>query len=282
MQRRLFICGLCGAAIPKVRARAQSTPADAHFLCSTIDPEPSAFNIVDHSASFSMSPLEITNKLKQFSINDHGTAYLKERWRPSDGLTPDTNIVTLGVHFMEADSDKIAIVKEVAYQWLSGELGNYVQLRFDVPVAQSQIRVRFAPSLGNNSYVGRQNLLIAKTSHTMNLQNIIPRIVLHEFGHALGLQHEQHHPDGGIQWNEKVVIEDLRASQGWSDDYIRASVINRFRKEFSCVGDPKFNDKSIMLYEIPPRWTTNGFSSPVNEVISQRDRDCLVGLYSIR
>ena len=31
------------------------------------------------------------------------------------------------------------------------------------------------------------------------------RVVLHEFGHALGLIHEHQNPEGGIEWNEPAV-----------------------------------------------------------------------------
>jgi serralysin len=96
------------------------------------------------------------------------------------------------------------------------------------------------------------------------------------------LHHEHHHPEGKYIWDDDVVIAELRASQGWTPEYIITNVINRFSSAAACVGDPEFNQDSIMLYEIPARWTKNGVSSPLNTEISARDRQCLVGVYRPR
>ena len=43
------------------------------------------------------------------------------------------------------------------------------------------------------------------------------RVVLHEFGHALGLIHEHQNPADGIEWDNLVVIKDLTGPpNNWS------------------------------------------------------------------
>ena len=42
-------------------------------------------------------------------------------------------------------------------------------------------------------------------------------VIIHEFGHALGMVHEHQNPTGGIQWNEQAVLNyyDKRFKRGW-------------------------------------------------------------------
>ncbi|AUF95294.1 hypothetical protein CXQ80_05360 [Pseudomonas sp. 02C 26] len=80
--------------------------------------------------------------------------------------------------------------------------------------AKAQIRVLTGKDvLHNQSDLGTDAL--AYTDETMCL-NVAPGEewfecpVLHEFGHALGLQHEHTHPDANIPWNEQALIATLR------------------------------------------------------------------------
>ena len=55
------------------------------------------------------------------------------------------------------------------------------------------------------------------------------RVVLHEFGHALGLIHEHQNPEGGIQWNEPAVKADLSGPpNNWDDETIRHNVLDHY------------------------------------------------------
>ena len=57
------------------------------------------------------------------------------------------------------------------------------------------------------------------------------RVVLHEFGHALGLIHERQNPSGGIQWNKPVVY---RYYQGPPNFWVPQQVdINLFRNSMT-------------------------------------------------
>ena len=51
----------------------------------------------------------------------------------------------------------------------------------------------------------------------------VRRVVLHEFGHALGLIHEHQNPGGEIKWNRDQVIKDLSGPpNNWSLDVIES------------------------------------------------------------
>lgn len=76
----------------------------------------------------------------------------------------------------------------------------YANITFKKVDKDGDIRIKFDPNLGSWSYVGRQCLQVPQDQATMNLAWIDKRtskpdanekgIILHEFGHALGLVHE--------------------------------------------------------------------------------------------
>lgn len=76
----------------------------------------------------------------------------------------------------------------------------------------------------------------------------IKRVVLHEFGHALGLIHEQKRPDAPIEWHEQEVF-DYYAYTGWDNEQIREQVMKPFTGPL--VDASPFDPTSIMIYPIP-------------------------------
>lgn len=289
LTRRAFATGACCTAHAGLLRAQESAMKPRAWLCTAIDPPPQpGFSVQNYAASTGGHAKDLIRAQAEFKLTDYGTQLLARRWRQSDGLTPNTGVITLGVAFLDSDPASAAIVRSAAPRWLDGptigplntSLKDRIAFRFDVAPEKAQIRIRFNPALGNNSYIGRVNLDVLKSQHTMNLQNVYDYIVFHEFGHALGLEHEQASPAGTIVWNEQAVINDLsKPPNNWSEDYIRKNVLNRFSSEYACVGDPGFNVNSIMLYQISPTWTKNGFVSPLNTSISERDYKCLAAVY---
>lgn len=97
-------------------------------------------------------------------------------------------------------------------------------------------------------------------------------VVLHEFGHALGLMHEHQNPDGGIQWNKPAVYADLKGSPNfWDEATIDHDMFDTYAKD--QINGTSLDKKSIMLYAIPMSWTTNGFGSQPNEKLSETDKN---------
>jgi hypothetical protein len=103
------------------------------------------------------------------------------------------------------------------------------------------------------------------------------RVVLHEFGHALGLEHEHLSPTAGISWNEKVVIDYYQKEQGWKLDEIKHNVLNAYKT--SQTKYTEFDPKSIMIYPIRKEHTLNGYSVDWNTELSDLDKKFIAELY---
>lgn len=145
---------------------------------------------------------------------------------------------------------------------------------------ESIIRVTFKYS-GNWSYVGKDNLLIGKNEPTMNFgdinsfttQDIINRLVWHEGGHATGREHEHQHPFSPIQFDTAVVYRE----SGWDREQTYHNILRRYSHLGTYWGE--FDVKSIMIYPIPQRWTTNGFFIPYNKSMSKGDSSYLINRF---
>lgn len=179
------------------------------------------------------------------------------------------NNSTLRVRFMGGTSNQRQIVKDFAPKWC-----DHANLNLDFNDApNAEIRISFDANDGAWSYLGKDCLGIPLNQATMNLGWQDEGVVLHEFGHTIGLIHEHQNPhDGGIKWNRDNVIRDLSGNPNFWD--LATIEHNMFAKYDQELTNATALDKlSIMLYAIPKTWTTDGFQSEPNEVLSAKDKE---------
>lgn len=168
-----------------------------------------------------------------------------------------------------------------ANQWLT-----YANLQFDFgDHAAASIRISFNPSQGSYSYIGTDNTLIPPEKATMNFGWLTPtssdetyaRVVLHEFGHAIGCIHEHARPIAPIRWN-KPVVDAYYAALGWDQQQIDTNVYATFA-EASTNHSTQFDPDSIMTYPIPPEHTLDGYTIPWRNQLSAIDKSHIAQVY---
>jgi serralysin len=101
------------------------------------------------------------------------------------------------------------------------------------------------------------------------------RTCRHEFGHSLGLLHEQSYP-GGIKWNTDTVYK-YYASRGWNKAKVDFNVLEVSDQFFT--NGTTYDPKSVMHYAVYAWQTVDGFSVERSSEISEGDKKILGALY---
>lgn len=178
----------------------------------------------------------------------------------------------LRVSFLDGTELQKQKVREFAPEW-----SNYANIEFEFVEKgfSSDIRITFS-SGGSWSYVGT-SAEKHKTKATMQFgwfdkdtaDNEFKRVILHEFGHALGLIHEHQSPAATIKWNEPVVIEYYKENFKWTENAVRKHIFGKYSKD--QVSSSTYDPLSIMHYHIDSDWTMDGFTVSWNTKLSEMD-----------
>ena len=182
------------------------------------------------------------------------------------------------VRFLDGPNPMNARVQEIASEWMT-----YANIKFNFikdsdkrAVQSSDVRVTFRTEaeakqkktdnghwslLG--TYRGSKKNPVPLTEPTMNIDRgslqtdwraNLPRgkygygTVLHEFGHAIGLEHEHLRPDRTIQFNELAAYDYYLREDDWDADEVKAQVTKTVS---GMVGSLQFDPYSVMMYGFP-------------------------------
>jgi Astacin (Peptidase family M12A) len=183
---------------------------------------------------------------------------------------------TLGVYFMDGSATQKARVKAQAIKWQ--QFAN-IKFNFAAKKATAHIRISFVADDGSWSYIGTDNLGIPKREPTMNFGWLrdntedaeYERVVVHEFGHALGAIHEHQNPKGGIQWNLPAVYAYFSGPpNNWSKADIDSNVVNKYSVD--QLNASKYDPNSIMLYHFEGTLIKGGKATKFNTHLSIGDK----------
>lgn len=199
--------------------------------------------------------------------------FTQKKWR---------NGRTLKVGFMGGSTTVQNKVKEYARKW-----SDFANIQFDfVPSGPADIRVALVLGDGSWSYLGTDALTIPADQPTMNYGWLTPespeeefsRVILHEFGHALGCIHEHQHPEAGIPWDREAVYARYGAPpNNWPREVVDSNLFATYGRDQTQFS--QFDRQSIMLYAIPNELTTGDFEVGWNTALSGTDKEFIGKAY---
>lgn len=191
---------------------------------------------------------------------------------------------TIKVKFLNGSQFLQDNVKKYAETWLQ-----YANLSFEYmepnDIADIKVAFKWDCDYGSWSYIGTDCKKIAQYKPTINFGWFdeytssveFQRVVLHEFGHALGLIHEHQHPESDIQWNKSVVYAYYETFSGWTKKEVDHNIFEKYSS--SQTNYSNFDSQSIMLYAISSELTLNGFSADWNYKLSETDKNFIAKMY---
>lgn len=229
-------------------------------------------------------PDDLQDSMQQVAIEENPANLVAPEELNQAGITREIFLIkgkmwkpgrVLHVRFLDGKPEVQAKVAAMAQEWT--KYAN-VQFIFD-NAPDAEIRISFLQP-GSWSFIGTDALLIPKDQPTMNYgwltettsDEEYSRVVLHEFGHALGAGHEHQNPADGIPWNVPAVMQYYQGPPNyWSEAQVRENLLKKYDKDASLFTD--FDKFSIMLYPVQKELTLNGFEIPwSNSRLSEQDR----------
>jgi len=188
--------------------------------------------------------------------------------------------------FLDGSPTQKRKVEAVAHKW---EQHCSIRFRF-VTKAPEEIRISFRADPGSWSAVGRDALnrkAFPVFMPTMNfgwLTDSTPqveydRVVLHEFGHALGAVHEHQSPTFDRVWDRAAVLKYFQGPPNyWSVADIKHNVLDKLSP--AGIKYTKYDPRSIMLYSFDARlFADNLGPTNSNSSISALDIAMIKTLY---
>ncbi|KAH8826792.1 hypothetical protein DL96DRAFT_1801670 [Flagelloscypha sp. PMI_526] len=202
-------------------------------------------------------------------------------WRPGD---------VISYSFISGTSAQHDKVIQTVTEW-----SKYANITFKQVDSSGNVRISFDPGTANWSYIGVNCTLVANPQPTMNLGGVLDAtsltswersIILHEFGHVLGLVHEHRGAARGIpiHLDPNAMTNYYSSTFGeysiwWNPNATQLLVLDLYNEvDISNYAD--VDSTSIMLFPIPAEATLEKTETIlVNSELSNFDKAYMTIIY---
>ncbi len=192
-------------------------------------------------------------------------------WKP--GTTIKVSIVAPPALHPYADQ-----VMGYANEWES-----YANVKFRWVLERGDIRINLVDRGFHWSRVGTDSRYGIEPSMQIGVGSAgkrLQKIVLHEFGHALGFHHEHQHPDCDIPWDRFAVYDHFAAVSKWPSWMIEDNIFDRLPRNRMTISE--YDRTSIMHYGFHAELTLNLEAIPEPMGLSDGDKAMARRIYPRR
>jgi len=217
--------------------------------------------------------------VEEGDVGTRAASQAGKTWKPGTVLT---------VCFLNQVANYPDLVEQHVKEW-----EDCANIRFEFTNdPRATLRISFTAAPGRfYASVGKDVLIPtaanAPDGHTMSLGFVpglnygdaqVRGLILHEFGHALGLVHEHLRPDAPNFFRDRQAVYSYFGGPPnfWTEDMVDFNIFDRLAGQ-DIGNSTKYDPKSVMLYAFPPEITTIPTSS--NWDLSELDRSLMRRIY---